>query len=388
MSAPTYTSARDAAVRKRRRGAEARSRELVEAAVSQPLLIVTCLTLGADRRRHLLAHAASGRRLSGRLADASRHHDAVAGPRRGRSRASDHVPIETELNGLPNLVVTRSVSLYGLSSIDVTFTDKHRSLLRAAAGVRATRRRELAGRRVDRRRGAVLTVGPRLSLRHPEHRSLGDGSARPAGLGARQGVSSRPRRGRRRVARRRDDAVSGAGRPHEARRRGPRDQRRDRCARREQQQRRRRLHLRGRPVHLRARPRPLRDARRHRQRRHRREEQRAGPRQGHRHRGDRLRAAARPVRLQQAGQRRRRHHPHADGRAGADRPEARRGEDAPAERPRAPEGREGRAVLRPQRSRRADDAHRRGQSVPRHRARHHRADRFPVRHPSRGSSSR
>jgi cobalt-zinc-cadmium resistance protein CzcA len=33
------------------------------------------------------------------------------------------VPIETELNGLPNLVVMRSVSLYGVSSIDVTFAD-------------------------------------------------------------------------------------------------------------------------------------------------------------------------------------------------------------------------------------------------------------------------
>ncbi|HXT14855.1 MAG TPA: efflux RND transporter permease subunit [Gemmatimonadaceae bacterium] len=33
------------------------------------------------------------------------------------------VPIETELNGLPNLVVMRSVSLYGLSSIRVTFDE-------------------------------------------------------------------------------------------------------------------------------------------------------------------------------------------------------------------------------------------------------------------------
>ncbi|MGE5099977.1 MAG: efflux RND transporter permease subunit, partial [Deltaproteobacteria bacterium] len=33
------------------------------------------------------------------------------------------VPLETELNGLPNLVVMRSVSLYGLASIRVTFTD-------------------------------------------------------------------------------------------------------------------------------------------------------------------------------------------------------------------------------------------------------------------------
>ncbi|AHG91303.1 heavy metal efflux pump, CzcA family [Gemmatirosa kalamazoonensis] len=33
------------------------------------------------------------------------------------------VPLETELNGLPNIEVTRSVSLYGLSNVRVTFTD-------------------------------------------------------------------------------------------------------------------------------------------------------------------------------------------------------------------------------------------------------------------------
>lgn len=33
------------------------------------------------------------------------------------------VPIETEMNGLPNAVVTRSVSLYGLSNVRVTFAD-------------------------------------------------------------------------------------------------------------------------------------------------------------------------------------------------------------------------------------------------------------------------
>jgi cobalt-zinc-cadmium resistance protein CzcA len=33
------------------------------------------------------------------------------------------VPIETELNGLPNLVVMRSVSLYGISNVRVTFSD-------------------------------------------------------------------------------------------------------------------------------------------------------------------------------------------------------------------------------------------------------------------------
>jgi heavy metal efflux system protein len=33
------------------------------------------------------------------------------------------IPLETAMNGLPNLVVTRSVSLYGLSSVRATFTD-------------------------------------------------------------------------------------------------------------------------------------------------------------------------------------------------------------------------------------------------------------------------
>lgn len=33
------------------------------------------------------------------------------------------VPLETQMSGLPNLVVTRSVSLYGLSSVRMTFTD-------------------------------------------------------------------------------------------------------------------------------------------------------------------------------------------------------------------------------------------------------------------------
>ena len=156
-------------------------------------------------------------------------------------------------------------------------------------------------------------------------------------------------------------------------------------ARREQQQRRRRLHLRGRAVLLRARPRPRRHARGHRQRRHRREEQRAGARERHRNGRDRIRAAARPVRLQQDGRRGRRHHPDAHRRAGADGAQARRSEDARAQRPRPAQGREDRAVLRPQRSRRADDAHRGGQPPPRHRARRDRADLLPVRHSRRGS---
>ena len=33
------------------------------------------------------------------------------------------IPLEVAMNGLPNVVVTRSVSLYGLSSVNITFTD-------------------------------------------------------------------------------------------------------------------------------------------------------------------------------------------------------------------------------------------------------------------------
>src|ERR1051326_4461882 len=34
------------------------------------------------------------------------------------------LPLEIEMNGTPNLVVMRSISLYGLSSVRLTFTDK------------------------------------------------------------------------------------------------------------------------------------------------------------------------------------------------------------------------------------------------------------------------
>ena len=138
-------------------------------------------------------------------------------------------------------------------------------------------------------------------------------------------------------------------------------------ARRQQRQRRRRLLLAGRPVLLRARPRAASQT-----------PEDIGNVVLAVHNGtpvlvkdvgqrrDRACAAPRPVRLQRTGRRRRRRHPDAHGRAGPGRPEAGRGEDAGAQRVDPAEGREDPSVLRPERSDRADDAHRRGQPAARH----------------------
>src|SRR5690349_6130155 len=121
MSAPTYTPPETPPTQSAsgRRGA---IQSLVAAAVSQPLLIFTVT----------VALIAAGIYSLTRLpVDA---YPDVSPTRVGLTtqwpgHAAEEVerlitiPIETELNGLPNLVVTRSVSLYGLSSIDVTFTD-------------------------------------------------------------------------------------------------------------------------------------------------------------------------------------------------------------------------------------------------------------------------
>ena len=171
------------------------------------------------RRRHLLAQAPSGRRISRRLAAGVEHDDAVAGTRRRRSRATDH---RADRDGAERPAESRRHAIgVAVRSLEHSrhVRRRHRSLLRATAGVRATRRRESARRCEPGDRSAVLAVGTRLSLRAAELRSLGDGAARAAGLGARQGVPRRAGRRRRRVARRRDDAVPGARRSDEARRR-------------------------------------------------------------------------------------------------------------------------------------------------------------------------
>ena len=205
------------------------------------------------------------------------------------------------MNGLPNLVVMRSVSLYGLSDVRVTFDGRHRHLLRARSRCSSGSRDVDAARRRHARRGAaVLAVGARLPLRAAEPRPLGDGAADvlqdwvlerhtspcPASPTCRSlggetmqyQVLLDPTK------------LAGAGLSV---------QRRRRRARREQRQRRRRILLRGRPVLLRARPRPRRDARGHRQRR--RSPCKNGTPVLVKDVGagrDRTRAAARPVRVQ------------------------------------------------------------------------------------------
>ena len=136
------------------------------------------------------------------------------------------VPIETALNGLPNLVVMRSVSLYGLSSVRVTFsegTDLY-----------------FARQQVFERLGdAAVPAGVSPGM---------EAASSPSGLVYRYVIKSSDRsamelhvledwvldkayraragRRRRRVARRRDDAVPGARRSDEAGRSGARRQRR------------------------------------------------------------------------------------------------------------------------------------------------------------------
>ena len=47
------------------------------------------------------------------------------------------LPLELEMNGVPQLVFMRSISLYGLSDVILTFEDRHRQLFRPPDGLRA-----------------------------------------------------------------------------------------------------------------------------------------------------------------------------------------------------------------------------------------------------------
>ncbi|MGH7616682.1 MAG: efflux RND transporter permease subunit, partial [Gemmatimonadaceae bacterium] len=102
-----------------RRGAVQR---LVEAAISQPLLVFTltlCVIAGGIYSLTRLPVDAYPD-VSPPLVSMTTQWPGHAAEEVERLIT---IPIETELNGLPNIVVTRSISLYGLSSIDVTFTD-------------------------------------------------------------------------------------------------------------------------------------------------------------------------------------------------------------------------------------------------------------------------
>ncbi len=95
---------------------------LVAAAISQPLLValltVALIAVGIWSLRRLPVDA---------YPDVSPPQVALTAQWPGHAAEEVErlitVPIETEMSGLPNLVVTRSVSLYGLSSVKMTFTD-------------------------------------------------------------------------------------------------------------------------------------------------------------------------------------------------------------------------------------------------------------------------
>ena len=54
------------------------------------------------------------------------------------------LPTEVEMNGVPKLNVMRSISLYGLSDVILTFQRRHRRLFCAAGGFPAAERGHLS----------------------------------------------------------------------------------------------------------------------------------------------------------------------------------------------------------------------------------------------------
>ncbi len=235
------------------------------------------------------------------------------------------------------MTVVRSISLYGLSDVRLTFQDGTDHYF-----ARQQVFERLPRRRAARRRDAVVAplFSPsglvyRYVLESPDR--IADGAQDHQRLGDRAAVQVGARRGGRRGLGGADDAVPGAARSDQARRR-----RALRCrdvvdgARRQQRQRRAAAST---PraassttcaasagsqttedignvvlaVH----------------------ERHAGAGEGRRAGRDRPRAPARPVRLQRPERRRRGRHPDAHRRAGADGAQGRRGQDPGAERQRS-----------------------------------------------------
>ena len=101
------------------------------------------------------------------------------------------VPIEREMNGIPKENNLRSVSLYALSDVDITFDqDTDRNFARQQVFNRLGRPR-LAERRHARRRAADLAVRADLPLRAAKPGPLADGAQDVRGLDGRAAISSR-----------------------------------------------------------------------------------------------------------------------------------------------------------------------------------------------------
>ena len=122
------------------------------------------------------------------------------------------LPIEVEMNGVPHMEVMRSISLYGLSDVSMTFqesTDDY--FARQVVFERLSDVPAAVGRDAEPV-AAVQSVRARLSLRDRKPGSQPAGTENDRRLGHRAGLQIGAGRGGRFRLRRHGDAVSGAAR--------------------------------------------------------------------------------------------------------------------------------------------------------------------------------
>ncbi len=103
-----------------RRAAASIMNRIVASSLRQRFLVVL-MTLRAHRRRIALAGSPAGGCLSRSVAADGRDHHPMARARRRGSGAADHGARRTEMNGIPQMTTIRSISLYGLSDVILTF---------------------------------------------------------------------------------------------------------------------------------------------------------------------------------------------------------------------------------------------------------------------------
>ena len=163
------------------------------------------------------------------------------------------VPTEREMNGLPRLTTSRSISLYGLSDVILTFENGTDDYFARQQVYNRVGELTLPSGVSPTPGAAVGALRPDLPLCAAEHGPLADGAQDLRGLDHRAAIPIRARgRGRLRL-RRRHHAVPGAARSGQGRLGRPVGTAGGRCADGQQWQRRRRVLFAGRPVLLRAR---------------------------------------------------------------------------------------------------------------------------------------
>ena len=169
--------------------------------------------LDAGRHRDLLA-AAAFRWTPTRICRRPWSRSSRNGPGRAAEEVERliTVPVEREMNGIPRMTTIRSISLYGLSDVILTFPERHRQLFRAPAGVQPFLGAHAAERREPVPVADVGALGPHLPVCAAKPGPLADGTQDLRGLDGRAAVQIRAGRGRRFRVRRRNHAVPGAAR--------------------------------------------------------------------------------------------------------------------------------------------------------------------------------